>query len=549
MGNTNRNHKNAEKKFFFKNWTSNPRNLTIIFSVIIALSAFLLYSKTINYQFIHLDEDKLIIEKETYNRDLKNIPIAFTQTLEKRSPFYRPILRIILIIEAHIGKLDPTVYHITNILLHILTSVLLFILLLKLKFEKIGSFFVSMLFVSHPVLTPAVAWVFGRNDSMVALFIILSFIFIIKYYESKDSKSFVFLMITALFYSLALFTKEIAIIFPFIISYYILLIRKEELKSKKNIILILSWIVISLIWFVLRNKALSEVTSPEDAVGFKVFIESLPAIFSMISKVFIPLKLTGIASFTAFSTITGLVFFIILVTLPFFYKQIDKSWYYFGLLWIVLYILPTLIAKLQDDFFDYAEHRVYLPIFGFLLIILQVIELKKVNFKKYSAIAISVIILLACFSYTFAYQGKYKNRLVYWKHFVTNYPKVADGYLNFGLALYDYGYLEKSEQAYLKGIALKPLNNRIYINLAALFIKQGEYQKAEYYSNEAIKLDPSDQRAYHNYAQSLLYQRKFDEAILALRQCLDLGDYPNAYIDIGYCEQQLGNYEDRKSVV
>ena len=71
-------------------------------------------------------------------------------------------------------------------------------------------------------------------------------------------------------------------------------------------------------------------------------------------------------------------------------KSIDKNKVYFGFLWFLLLVFPTLLIRIiyVEDFFDYAEHRAYLVMIGLIIVILEILRANKVNFKKPIALSI-----------------------------------------------------------------------------------------------------------------------------------------------------------------
>jgi len=79
------------------------------------------------------------------------------------------------------------------------------------KIPKNKAFFLSLFFALHPVLTQAVAWVPGRNDSLATIFIFSALIFFQRFLSKEKLMDLIFL---SLFFLLALFTKESSILLP-----------------------------------------------------------------------------------------------------------------------------------------------------------------------------------------------------------------------------------------------------------------------------------------------------------------------------------------------
>src|ERR1017187_2722078 len=152
------------------------------YPVIIILITFLVYSRALHYQFVGMDEDDLIVQNGVFIKHLKNLPQAFRQSVfdvpgqyAESKLYYRPVLIASLMLDARSTSKDiATPYHVFNILYHILACMLLYFLLRKLCKNPELSLLLTLLFAIHPVNEYAVAWILGRNDILLAIFILLS---------------------------------------------------------------------------------------------------------------------------------------------------------------------------------------------------------------------------------------------------------------------------------------------------------------------------------------------------------------------------------------
>ena len=95
----------------------------LFFFILLCIVVFLLHGKAINYEFINLDEDTLILQNIDNLSDIKNIPSFFLSScyLTKTCSYYRPILVVSFSIETYLFGLNSKIYHTTNILLFIIS--------------------------------------------------------------------------------------------------------------------------------------------------------------------------------------------------------------------------------------------------------------------------------------------------------------------------------------------------------------------------------------------------------------------------------------------
>ena len=160
----------------------------------IASLGFILYCQTLFFNFTYLNNNVLILDHYHFLRNLTNLFRSFTQDVfqitHSADAYYRPMLTISFILDAQLGKTYPSMYHLTNLALHLMTSCLVFIFLKKLKYKPVLTGLFALIFTIHPVLTQAVVWIPGRNDSLLTIFILINFIFWLKFLETKKWQLF-----------------------------------------------------------------------------------------------------------------------------------------------------------------------------------------------------------------------------------------------------------------------------------------------------------------------------------------------------------------------
>jgi len=213
-------------KIFLENW--------IPFAIIACLGT-LLYFQVFFFDFSYLDDNVLILGNQYFLSNFMNIGQAFLTDvfhLFNHSAFYyRPILTLSFMIDYHLGGITPFIYHFMNVVLHILSACLVFILLKKFNYRRELAFLFSIIFLVHPVLTQAVAWIPGRNDSLLAIFVLLTFIFFLKFLKEEKGKKVTNMIWSLAFFFLALFTKESALAILPVLLFYLFFIYKKENKS------------------------------------------------------------------------------------------------------------------------------------------------------------------------------------------------------------------------------------------------------------------------------------------------------------------------------
>lgn len=493
----------------------------------LVLIGFLLYAKTIFFDFVYLDDNNLILDLQHFIKNPTNIIKSFSEDVFISSPdaYYRPLFTISLILNALIAGTSPALYHLTNVIIHILAVCLLFLVLMKMNYRRELSFAASLIFVVHPILTQAVAWIPGRNDSLVAVFLFASFYYFLNFLKGVKNKKNYFLHI--LFFFLALLTKEISLFLPLLIIFYLQSIYKEKFFSRNKVWLVVGWLIgwlsIITIWFLLRQNAFRVPlkTGLNDLI--KSVYHSLPALPQFIGKIVFPFNLTVLPIIQDTTFFYGILALFLIIVLTLFSKT--KRWNYliFGLLWFLVFLLPSFIRPNAEIVADFIEHRIYVPLVGLLIILLEITGLKSnEGNKKWTAI----VFLVTIFSIiTFFHSNNFQNRLVFWQKAAKDSPHSPLTQKNLGAMYFLDQRYQEAEQYFKKAGELNPLEPMVHNNLALIYFNQNNFDKAEAEFKEEIKINPGYDDVYFNYGLLKKRQNKNNEAITLYEKTIELNPY------------------------
>jgi len=209
---------NKTKITFFEN-----KQTAIIALVIITYAV---YFKCLFFDFSPMDEDWLIIRNEAYLKNWHSLIFAFSEAIQ--GLYYRPLQMISYIIDYHIGGPGPFIFHFTNVLIHTLSVVMLYKLLIEFNTKKVIAFFLAAIFSIHPVMLHAVAWIPGRHDLLLCLFTISACYHLIKYLKTNKIVNAVLHFV---FFLMALFTKENSIfLFPVFVFIFFIFTPTDKKK-------------------------------------------------------------------------------------------------------------------------------------------------------------------------------------------------------------------------------------------------------------------------------------------------------------------------------
>ncbi len=488
---------------------------------------FVLYFQVFFFDFSYLDDNNLILDNQYFLSNLANFFKSFSidvfHIFNHSAFYYRPLLTISLMFDFQLGGTFPFIYHFTNVALHILTACLLFIFLKKLDYRKELAFLFSLIFLVHPVLTQAVAWIPGRNDSLLAVFVLSTCIFFIKYLKEEKTSNLVWSLI---FFTLALFTKESGICILPVLFFYLFFIYREKDKGKKlplNKFNFFFWSIGAVsFWGILRYITLKDSVSMTFVEMFKSLYFNLPAVVQFMGKIFFPFNLSVLPIIQDTTFIYGIISIILLVTILFLTKIKRWNFILFGTLWFFAFLLPSFIRPNSALVADFIEHRLYVPIIGFFIILLEVDFIKNIDLKKKSVLIITGSLVLLLSIITLVHSRNFVNRLAFWKNAAENSPHYPLAHRNLGAMKYLDGDMENAEKEYKIALALNPTEEMVHNNLGLIYVNQNKLAEAEAEYKKEIEINPNYDNVYYNLGLLYWNEKRYDEAITNWKKTLEL---------------------------
>ncbi len=448
--------------------------------VIIFFVVFLL-----NYQSVksgYIFDDQEIVKKDYSFRDF---------SLKNLSPAERPIRYISFAIDYKLHGGKPEGFHYTNIFLHAVVSILLFLLLSTFFNDKVG-FILTILFVSHPIVGDSVFPISHRKEMLYAIFVLSGFLLHIKGGKWKYA--------APVLWVLGMLSKETAVSFPLLIFIYDILFDKEGIKSKKWYYAVyIGLIVIAGIVVLFDNRfgvssysaILQENRFFSGKSVWSVFMSIPYAMFVYFTHIFFPYNLVILDSIEPITKILSLRFFagllslVVFVGLLVFLIKRKRKYEVFGLIWFLLFYLP--VSGILPVAYLVADRYMYVPLMGFVIASGSIYSNKK-GF-------ITFLIIIGIFSVMYIQrENVYKNPISLWEHVVKKYPNSQIGWNNYGLEVMRTGDYKKAEECFKMAIKSDTSYYKSYNNLAALYAKTGEYGLAKVYFFRAYEVNPYDPR-------------------------------------------------------
>jgi len=136
-----------------------------LLSAALILVVFITFFPVVHHEFVNWDDDQNVYENHLIdNLSAENIRAIFTTPVLGN---YNPLPILTFAIEKQFFGLDPGMYHLDNLLLHILNTLLVFFLARGLGLRLPGAFLLALLFGIQPMRVESVAWVTERKDVLL----------------------------------------------------------------------------------------------------------------------------------------------------------------------------------------------------------------------------------------------------------------------------------------------------------------------------------------------------------------------------------------------
>ncbi len=490
----------------------------------IALLTFICYHYSLGNQFTNWDDERFIPQ----NIFIKSFSAANLKMMlfhDVTGDYYNPLTIISYAVNYHFSGINPPSYYLTNIILHILNSCLMFFLALMLfkAMEKNGygifkwkewlAFFCTLAYAIHPMHVESVSWAAERKDVLYAFFYFAGMIAYIRFTEVNVRK-YAWLFIVLICFLLSLFSKPMAIVFPFSLLAIDVLLKRDKTTSVKNIIFEkLPFLVIAIASAIATyhlQKLAGSIREQAEYSFFQRFLFASYGFFMYLLKAFIPIPQSSYypypdmgpsGSLPVLFYLSPLIALIVaLIPLYLAYRSGNNNFrivlfglgFYFFNMIIVSQIIGSGPTMMADRYSYVCYFGIFFPVTYFMYKIVA----KDAVVRKIGTVVISLYLL--CFTFL-CYERTlvWHNSETLWSEVIKQYPhKIVKAYNNLGNYYFEQADLDNAYSNYKEAIDLKTGDPQVYCNMGSLLGAKKEYQLSLRYYTVALKIDSNDAVTY-----------------------------------------------------
>lgn len=502
------------------------RQKLIVYAILI-IATLAVYVQVYQFNFINLD-DNAFVTKNIHIQSgisLESFRWAFGTT--HVNDFWYPLTLLSLLLDYQLFGLNAGGYHLTNLVLHMLSALLLFWLFHRMTGAVWKSAFVAVFFALHPLQVESVAWISERKGLLSGFFWMLTLCLYVRYTEKPAAGRYLTVLCS---FALALLSKPMIVTLPVVMLLldYWPLKRFDfskgkfllwQLKEKTPFFILSAVLVVTT--FIIQYEPSKIAFSTASRLG------NAPIIFmSHLGTIFWPQNLAlGYPFFDHLNLwiSIGAAVLMIIISCAVIATARRLPFLFVGWLWYAVTIAPVLGIVYIGQFLM-ADRFTYLPSIGISIMLAWGVPLlfRREGSMKKILLPSAAIFLLVMSSLTWKQCSYWKDSFTLFNHAqrVTH-----DNYLAhccFGTALFDEGKLPEAIAHFDESIRVNPKFVSAYIHKGIVYAKTGNHQKALENFNTALHLTPGNVDAYRNRAILYGEMGEYQSAIEDLNKAVEI---------------------------
>lgn len=500
-----------------------PR-ISLLHLTVIFILGFVAYSNTFDVPFQWDDKFKFLKENPVVKDLSYFLDPAKANDLPQYEAFkgrYFGYLTFALNYKIH--GLDVWGYHAVNLAIHILNSFLVYAFVL-LAFstpsfknasfpdsstKRLIALFVALFFVSHPIQTEAVTYIFQRLASLSAFFFLLSLVMYAAW-RINYKGPLAYYLISIASAVIAVKTKENAFTLPVVIALYDFVFFKDSLKSRAirltPLLLTMLIIPISLGGPVASMSASADSAPTERLSGWQYLLTQFGVIADYVRLFVLPLNqniyhdYSPAISFWSLNVIAPLLILLSLLGISFYlYARSDTSPAFrlisFGVFWF--FITLSVESSIIPIPMLMNEYRVYLPSVGLITALTAGVFMLsgrlRLNRRALVAALSALVIILATAAY--ARNSLWRSEIRLWEDAVKKSPNLYKARNNLGMAYMSEGLTDKAIEQFRASVALNLDYEDAHFNLGIAYLEKGLFDEAKKEFSLALQINPNDAEA------------------------------------------------------
>lgn len=525
------------------------RWLAMVVCALLVTLVFVTFGKTIGYGFVNFDDNLDVYDNPAVSNGftISGWRWAFT---ENKIDHWHPLTWVSHMLDCQVYGLWAGGHHLTNILLHAASAVLLYLIFLRMTRCPWRCAFLAAAWAIHPLRVESVAWVSERKDVLSSLFFMLTLGAYLRY---LGRPSVLRQVCVAVLFALGLLSKNMIVTFPcllLLLDYWPLgrlneNTRIHRLLMEKSPLFILS--ALSAAITLLEPREVHAV----DRLPILPRIEgALAACWIYLRQTVWPTCLAPFYPYRphAVSILEAVVSlgFLCLVTGAAYGSRKRHPYFLVGWLWYLGMLVPV-SGLVQISTYSHADRFTYLPQIGLWLAVTwgaaEWAGRLRVDRPLLGVASGAIVCTLVIISERQA--AFWRDNITLWTHTLGCTAENSVARVNLGGALFELGQTEAAISQFRTAVQIRPGDVDAHCNLGYALCHEGRTREGVSEYRQALRINPDDSDVHSKLGDALLQEGQISEAIAECSEAVKIRPFSSkAHISLGTVLCQAGRVDE-----
>lgn len=520
-------------------------------ATILAVAA-LVYSTALFNDFVKIDDGPFILKNQLINRNFNWAAIADIFSHFQNGK-YQPLVNFSFLLEHGLFGFNPLIFHLTNVLLHLLSTFILYKFTMRFSKSQVTALVVAALFALHPMHVEEVAWASERKDLLYTPFFFLAMVQYLQYIDSGLQLKW--LVAVFVLFLMSIFSKTTAMTLPAVLL--LIDVYKGRKLDGRAWLEKAPFFLTGIVFAVLGQISYQSQGSPEqmpEAIHlvhrlflftyvWSYYLVTLAAPFGLSVMHYYPDVVDGMLPWQYYASVP----FLLAVIAATAWVAVKRPLFRKNLLFGICFFVVTMAVMEQIAGVGPAltpERYTYVPYVGLFYIFGQWLSGMQGAAQRKALAVLSFFLLMFCVL-TWQRIGVWRNTDTLFRDVVSKNAGVSeskDFYFLRGNTKVSQGDLQGALQDYDKAISIDPAYAEAYTNRGVIYFRQGDMTSALRDLNLAIAINPRRAKPYENRAAVKGTTGDFAGALSDFNHYLQIDSADSrVYVDRGMTRLSMGD--------
>jgi tetratricopeptide (TPR) repeat protein len=520
-------------------------------AVTLALTTFAAYSPVLENGFVNYDDDHYLTDNPQLRLGLSWEGVVWAATTTFGANWF-PLTWLSWLLDYEIYGLSPRGFHLTSLILHVASAVLLFLVFLRMTAAPGKSAFVAAVFALHPLHVESVAWAATRKDVLSGLFFMLTLWAYVRYTKRSTIGRY---LPVPLFLALGLMAKPMLVTMPFLLllldAWPLGRLRADTLRrlliEKTPLFVLVAASSMITYWAQQASGAVQALERFSLPVRMG---NALIVYWAYLGKTIWPAGLAVYYPHPGSSVTVGGTLVagagLLAASLVALRAARARPYLPVGWFWYLGSLVPV-IGLVQVGQQAMADRYTYLPLIGISALLAWTAAAAVAGAPSGRRLLAggAALALAGCAIVTFQQAGRWRDSVTLFQHALRVTSENALAHINLGVALLNLGRLDPAAAELREAIRIHPGSAEAHAALGQVRSRQGQAQEAAEHFTTALRLDPASARTHRGYGAFLFRQGDLGRALSHLREAVALDpNYAEARNDLAAALIQQGAAEE-----